>query len=415
MTKVEIIATGNELLTGTVENTTTPFLVDQIRMLGYEIIKLNTVRDNLEEIKGAICEALGRADLIIVTGGLGPTPDDVTREAIAESIQMPLEFRSELWEEIQAFFKKRKRETPPPNINQAYLPYGALAIPNVLGTAPGIIVNLNSKIIIALPGPPEELRQMFLNEVKPFLLHTFPQQTTHLKRCFKVCGVGETVILQKLKDVLEKARDTSAEFSFLPRTGEVHIFLRVSAGEPQLLVDLERKIKISLGDDLYGIDEETLPGKVGELLRSNNLTLGVAESCTGGLIMSYLTNIPGSSDYLRGGIVAYNNEVKERHLGVKPETLEKFSEVSSNTAMEMAEGIKRALNTDIGLATTGFAGPTGGLSEAPVGTVYVGLSTSKENLYSRHFFPGVGRITVKSMAAKAALDLLRRYLIRLKG
>jgi len=415
MTKVEIIATGNELLRGAVENITTPFLVNQVLSWGYEIIRLNTVRDNLEEIKGAICDALTRADLIIVTGGLGPTPDDLTRDAIAESIQMPLEFRNELWEEIQSFFKKRGRETPPSNINQAYLPYGALAVPNALGTAAGIIVTHNSKIIVALPGPPEELRQMFLNEVKSFLLRNFPPQITYLTRCFKVCGIGETVVLQRLKDVLDAARNTSAKFSYLPRGGEVHIILQVSADEPQVFSDLEARICLALGEDLYGIDEETLPGKVGELLRSINFTLGVAESCTGGLILNYLTNIPGSSDYLRGGIVAYHNEIKERQLGVNPETLAVFSEVSPNTAKEMAMGVRRALGTDIGLATTGFAGPTGGLPDAPVGTVYVGLSTPWETFFSKLFYPGLGRITIKSMVAKAALDLLRRYLIRLGG
>ncbi|MGB9792380.1 MAG: competence/damage-inducible protein A [Thermacetogeniaceae bacterium] len=415
MKRVEIIATGNELLTGQVENTTTPFLVNQLQTCGYEIIRTSTVRDNLEEIKSAICEALGRADLIVVTGGLGPTPDDVTREAIAESIQMPLEFRSELWEEIQAYFKRRGKETPPSNINQAYIPYGAIALPNPLGTAPGIVVNFNSKIILALPGPPEELRQMFLKEVKPFLFHNVPHTRLYLKRCFKVCGIGETVVLERLKRILDKARNTSAKFSFLPRAGEVYISLQVSADEPVLFEELEKEIQQALGEDLFGIDEETLPGKVAELMRSSGLTLGVAESCTGGLIMNYLTDVPGSSEYLRGGIVAYQNEVKLKHLGVKPETLEKFTEVSPNTAMEMAEGIRRLFNSDIGLATTGFAGPTGGLPDAPIGTVYVALSTSQESFYSKLFYPGLGRVTVKTLAAKAALDLLRRYIMRSKG
>lgn len=414
MKKVEIIATGSELLTGEVENTTTPFLINQMQALGYEVIRTNTVRDNLEEIKNAICEALTRADLIVITGGLGPTPDDVTREAIAESIQMPLEFRSELWEEIQVFFRRLGKEAPPSNINQAYIPYGALALPNHLGTAPGILLNFNSKIIMALPGPPEELRQMFLKEVKPFLSHNNPY-TPYLKRCFKVCGIGETTVLERLRDILEKARSTSARFRFLPRLGEVHIHLQVSTDEPELFAELEREIYQALGEDLFGIDEETLPGKVAELMRCAGFTLGVAESCTGGLIMSYLTDIPGSSDFLLGGIVAYQNEIKIKQLGVKPETLEEFSEVSPNTAMEMAEGIRKLLNSDIGLATTGFAGPTGGLPGAPIGTVYIGFSTSQECFYSKVFYPGLGRVTVKAMAAKAALDLLRRYLTRKKG
>ncbi|MDH7578448.1 MAG: competence/damage-inducible protein A [Bacillota bacterium] len=414
MVKVEIIATGNELLRGEVENSTTPFLLDQFLGMGYEIGKLITICDDREQIKRAVREALTRAEVIVITGGLGPTPDDLTREALAGAINQPLEFRPEIWEAIQLFFRTRNRETPPANIKQAYLPQQALAVFNSLGTAPGIIVAQGSQTIIALPGPPGELIQMFVNEVKPYLKERY-QVAFFQKRCtFKVFGLGESAILEKLKELLKEIKDMPAKICFLPRLGEVHLILQVTGVQKEvesLFFRLEEKVKCLLGPDLYGVDEATLPGKVGELLRTQNLTLGVAESCTGGLIGNYLTNVPGSSDFFRGGIIAYTNDIKEKLLGVKAGTLAGAGAVSPETAEEMALGICRVLRSDFGLATTGIAGPSGGLPENPVGTVYAGLATPSGTFVKKFFYPGVGRITVKTLAAKGALDFLRRFLI----
>lgn len=415
MTGVEIIATGNELLQGTVENTTTHYIVKQVMDMGYEIRKLSMVRDELDEIKGALCEALNWADLIFITGGLGPTPDDLTREALAEAIQQPLEFRGELWEGIQAYFRAREMPTPPANINQAYLPYGARSVPNSLGTAPGIIVTHNHQLVVALPGPPDELRQMFSNEIKPFLNKHYPANFLSKVRIFKICGLGESTILERLHKILDETKNPDVKFGYLPRDGEVHLILRVTgeskAGAEALLAVLDERIRLALGADLYGTDEETLPGKVGELLHRKNLTLGTAESCTGGLLLSYLTNVPGSSSYLKGGIVAYNNETKVKMLGVQPQTLCLYGAVSPETAKEMAQGARQMLGTDFSLATTGFAGPSGGRQpDTPVGTVYIALATPRNVTARKLCYPGFGRLTIKSLAAKAALDLLRRYL-----
>lgn len=415
MAKVEIIATGDELVKGEIENTTTPFLLNQLLELGYEIGRLVTIGDDQEEIKRTIREALTRAEIIIVTGGLGPTPDDLTREALAEAVNQPLEFRPELWEAIQLFFRARGRETPPANIKQAYLPYQARAVSNHLGTAAGIIVTQGIQTIIALPGPPGELKQMFLSEIRPYLEGRYPVVPFQKKCTFKVFGLGESAILERLKEFLKEIKDTPVKIGFLPRLGEVHVILQATGtrnGVESVFLQLVEKIKSLLEPDLYGIDDTTLPGKVGELLRSQNVTLGVAESCTGGLIGNYLTDIAGSSDYFCGGIIAYHNEIKENILGVKAKTLAEAGAVSPETAKEMALGARRVLGTDLGLATTGVAGPSGGLPETPVGTVYVGLATPSGVFAKKLFYPGVGRITVKKLAAKGALDFLRRFLIK---
>ncbi|AFV11378.1 competence-damage inducible protein CinA [Thermacetogenium phaeum DSM 12270] len=412
---VEIIATGDELLIGEKDNTTTPFLVRQVALLGYEVRRTLTVSDNLNDIAGAVREALHRADLIFVTGGLGPTPDDVTREAVAEAIKRPLEFRSDIWEEIQAGLLRRSNSVPPSNMKQAYLPCGAEPLSNCLGTAPGFIIPITNKTIVVLPGPPGEAREMFLREVKQYLSRRYPPVSGRRVCVFKTCGPGEAVLLERLKEVLAEAKKMDVGISFLPQGGEVHLVLKWNdslkrAGAVEQLK--ERLMKV-LGEDLYGLDEDTLPGKVGELLSQNSLTVGVAESCTGGLVANYLTDVPGSSRYVRGGVVAYTEEVKMRVLGVQESTLNRYGAVSLQTAKEMAEGVRRLTGASIGLATTGFAGPEGGTPDDPVGTVYLGLATRDDVVAQRIFFPGLGRITVKSIAAKRALDLLRRYLLSL--
>ncbi|HHV34977.1 MAG TPA: competence/damage-inducible protein A [Syntrophomonadaceae bacterium] len=420
--RVEIIATGSELLHNKTKNTTTPFLVNQLIGLGYEIKRISTVDDGIEEITGAVCEALRRADLILLTGGLGATPDDVTREAVAEALSMPMEFRSDLWEEIQQYFDKRDLSTTPINMKQAYLPCGAYALHNPLGTAPGILIPYDEDVtIVVLPGPPGETREMFLHEVKPYLIKHYPPPASHKVCTFKICGCGETVVCERIKDVIREARESGIKCSFLSGPDEVQLILELSdPGDDndnnELLKKLGDQIQTLLGPDLYGVNEETLMGKVGEMLIEKGFTVGVAESCTGGLVASYLTDVPGSSGYVRGGVVAYSSEAKEKVLGVSPDVLKDYGAVSPETAKEMARGVRELMNTSIGLSTTGLAGPQGGEPEIPVGTVYLGLSTSEgEELVRKIYYPKVGRLTLKTIAAKRALDFLRRYLINSSG
>lgn len=413
MAKVEIIATGNELLSCQVENTTTSFLQNQVLSMGHEITRLVTIGDDKEKIKEVIQEALTRADVVLITGGLGSTPDDLTREALAEAINHPLEFRTELWSKICEFFESRGRQSPPTSIKQAYLPYGATAIPNSVGTAAGIVQPLGNQVIIALPGPPEELREMFLQWVKPFLENHYFSPPAWKNYTLKVFGIGESTVQERLSSILGELESSGVGISFIPTAGEVHLVLRIpeNVDDQSVFAELLDKAQQLLGPDLYGVGEETLPGKVGELLQTKGLTVGVAESCTGGLIGSYITDVSGSSAYFLGGVVAYSNDVKKTLLGVGNQTLASKGAVSPETALEMARGIRRLLNSDIGLATTGIAGPTGAVPGKPVGTVYVGLATPSLSAVKKFFFPGLGRLAVKNLAAKSALDFLRRYLI----
>jgi nicotinamide-nucleotide amidase len=416
MTRAEIIAIGDELLSGDVENTTTPFIIEQIRLLGYDLIRATTVGDETDRIARAVQGALGVAEIVILTGGLGPTPDDITREALSKAIDTPLEFRPELWQEIQGLFEQRGRSTPPANINQAYLPCHAQAVPNAVGTACGIIVEHRDTAIIVLPGPPHELRRMWLDSVQPYLERRYPPNSLERQqsRILKIYGLGESDVMEKLRHILDVTRETDVRFGFYPRAGEVHITIKTAGSQHEtgvLLDHLSVSLQNLLGTDFYGMGEDTLPAVTGALLKERHQTVATAESCTGGLVAHYLTGVPGSSGYFRGGIVAYHREIKEKLLGVPGETIDDYGVVSEETAMAMATGARRALDADFGIATTGIAGPDGGTSELPVGTVYAGLATPDGQSASKFFLPRMSRGLVKTMASKKAIDLLRRYLI----
>ncbi len=416
MHKAEIIAIGDELLRGDVENTTTPFIIEEIRSLGYDLVRATTVGDETGRIAGAVQGALSAAEIVVLTGGLGPTPDDVTREALSKAIDLPLEFRPELWQEIQRLFEQRGKSTPPANINQAYLPYHAQAVPNSVGTACGIIVEHHEAAIIVLPGPPHELRRMWLESVRPYLARRYPASALdgQQSRVFKVYGLGESEIMERLRHFLEATGEAGVGFGFYPRAGEVHIVIKAAGAGHEtgaLLDHLSGSLKNLLGTDLYGTGEDTLPACTGALLKERRQTVATAESCTGGLAAHYLTGVPGSSEYFRGGIIAYHNDIKAKLLSVSRETIDRFGAVSEQTAMAMATGARSALEADFGIATTGIAGPAGGTPEVPVGTVFVGLSTPDGQSASKIFIPRMSRGLIKIMAAKKAIDLLRRYLI----
>jgi nicotinamide-nucleotide amidase len=418
MARVEIIAIGDELLRGDVVNTTTAFIREQLAGVGYELVQLTTVGDEIGRIVKAIRDALNAAEIVILTGGLGPTPDDVTREALARAIDQPLEFRTELWQEIQKLFRQRGRETSSANISQAYLPYQARAVPNSLGTACGIIAGHDGATIIALPGPPHELRQMVVDHVLPYLRGHYPPDPSCVTRSktFKVYGIGESDVFERIRRLVEAAQAAGLKFSFYPRAGEVHLVITAAGAgsEAAALFDhLGPSLSNLLGASLYGAGEDTLPSVTGALLRTHGLTVGTAESCTGGLIAHYLTNVPGSSYYFRGGIVAYDPGLKERLLHVRRSTLDNFGVVSEQTAAEMAAGACKLLGSDFGLATTGLAGPSGGTPEIPVGTVYIGLASPDGVSVDRLFWPRLSRDQVKTMASKKAIDMLRRFLLAL--
>lgn len=386
--RVELISVGTELLKGKI-NTDTAYLGEKLDNIGLTIERETTVGDDREKIESVLREVLNRADIIITTGGLGPTFDDLTREVMAKVLKKKLVFDREVMHEIAAHFAKRELEMPKENERQAYIIEGARVIPNKVGTAPGMVVEKRSKAdsksktqrvsVIMLPGPPREMRPMVEEVVLPYLKEKYERRI--LKKCvLHICGLTESSAYEKIKEVVEIERRMEGgilRFSILAHLATIDVEIS-GEGENELLVDemlhkARQEIYDCLGDYIYGQDEDTLESVVGGLLLRKRLTLAVAESCTGGLLGDRITDVAGSSVYFKEGIVAYSNEAKVRILGVREETLNGFGAVSRETALEMARRVQGISGADIGLATTGIAGPTGGTPEKPAGLVYIAL------------------------------------------
>ncbi len=401
---------------------------EKLDSIGLAIDRETTVADDREKIEGVLQEVLNRSDIVITTGGLGPTFDDLTREVMAKVLKKKLVFDPEVMHQIAAHFAKRDLEMPKNNERQAYIIEGAKVIPNKMGTAPGMIVERKTmagskskvqkgKVIIMLPGPPREMKPMVEEVVLPYLKERYERKI--LKKCvLHISGLTESAVYEKIKEVVEIERMMEGgilRFSILAHLAEIDVEIS-GEGENELLVDemlhkAKQEIYDCLGDYIYGEDEDTLESVVGKLLLSKRLTLAVAESCTGGLIGDRITDFAGSSVYFKEGVVAYSNEAKVRILGVKEETLNESGAVSRESALEMASGIQRISGTDIGLATTGIAGPTGGTAEKPVGLVYVALVWPEMGVEICEEFRFSGkRREIKESTVANALDILRKAL-----
>lgn len=425
--KVEMVCVGTELLKGKV-NTDNAYLGEKLDSIGLAIDRETTVADDREKIEGVLQEVLNRSDIVITTGGLGPTFDDLTREVMAKVLKKKLVFDPEVMHQIAAHFAKRDLEMPKNNERQAYIIEGAKVIPNKVGTAPGMIVERKTmagskskvqkgKVIIMLPGPPREMKPMVEEVVLPYLKERYERKI--LKKCvLHISGLTESAVYEKIKEVVEIERMMEGgilRFSILAHLAKIDVEIS-GEGENELLVDemlhkAKQEIYDCLGDCIYGEDEDTLESVVGRLLLSKRLTLAVAESCTGGLIGDRITDFAGSSVYFKEGVVAYSNEAKVRILGIKEETLNESGAVSRESALEMASGIQRISGTDIGLATTGIAGPTGGTAEKPVGLVYVALMWPEMGVEICKEFRFSGkRREIKESTVANALDILRKAL-----
>jgi nicotinamide-nucleotide amidase len=425
--RVELISVGTELLKGKI-NTDIAYLGEKLDSIGLTIDRETTVGDDQEGIESVFREALNRFDLIITTGGLGPTFDDLTREAMAKVLKRKLVFDKEVMHQIAAHFAKRDLEMPKENERQAYIIEGAKVIPNKVGTAPGMIVErrtktgLKSKVqrvsVIMLPGPPREMRPMVEEVLLPYLKEKYERKI--LKKCvLHISGLTESAAYEKVKDIVEIERKMEGgilRFSILAHLTTVDVEIS-GEGENELLVDemlhkARQEIYDCLEDYIYGQDEDILESVVGGLLLRNRLTLAVAESCTGGLLGDRVTDVAGSSVYFKEGIVAYSNQAKVRILGVQEETLNQFGAVSRETALEMARGIHRISGADIGMATTGIAGLTGGTPEKPVGLVYIALVWAKRGVeICKEFHFSGQRREIKESTVASALDILRRALM----
>jgi nicotinamide-nucleotide amidase len=416
---IELINTGSELLLGRVLNTHQQWLGRQLAGLGYRLDRQSAVPDTGPAIEQAVREALARADLIIVTGGLGPTSDDLTRDLIAGLLGKPLSVDGATLERIETFFASRGRPAPPRTKVQALVPQGAVVLANAHGTAPGLVLELapgqfrpsqQPGLLILLPGPPRELRPMFAEQVAPILRQRFPLANAPVCLTLKTTGLGESVVEEYIAGPLKHLTDAGLEIGYCARIGEVEV--RLSAGGPgaaQVIGESEAIVRGLMGPHIFGVNDEELESVIVRRLTERKETLALAESCTGGHIANRLTDVAGASVVLWGGLVTYSNEAKQLLLGVRTETLAAHGAVSEATAREMAEGAQQRYGTDFALAVTGIAGPGGGTDAKPVGTVFISLAERNKTIVQGHF-NRYDRPTFKFVTSQQALELLRRRL-----
>ena len=399
---------GTELLLGQIVDTNSATIAKAVSTLGINIFRKTTVGDNLPRIKKALGEALSRAELVIISGGLGPTEDDVTKQAVSEFFGKKLSPEKSILEKIQEKFTHRQVSWNA-ILKQSMVPASAKTISNPVGTAPGIIIEERGKTVILLPGVPEELKAM-IPQVMEYLSGKIESNLVIKSRTLKVCGIGESRVNEKIAPLMSQTNPTVA---LLAKKGEVHIRItaRFSPGEVDRKIEnTEKIIREKLGDYIFGTDEDTLEKVVGELLIKKKITLSVAESCSGGLVCERLTNIPGISAVFLCGLVAYSNRAKTELLNISPQLIKEKGAVSSEVAKKMAKGIRDITGSDVSIGITGIAGPGGGTPEKPVGLVYIALDAKERSICNRYFFSGK-REVIKWKTSQEALDLLRRYLL----
>ena len=409
--KAEIIAIGSELLTPDRLDTNSLFLTEQLNRLGIEVVRKLVVGDQRSQIRDAFREALGRAELVVSIGGLGPTEDDLTREALAELLGRRLILNEAILLGIQARFRRFGRQMPEINQRQAMVPEGAIVLENTQGTAPGLWLETDGRIVILLPGPPQELKPMFTQEVEGRLAWRTTAVRLY-KRELRVAGMAESDVEQRIAPIYTRYPD--AQTTILASPGEVQIHLRAWSADAtaaeKLLKEIVERIVMALGENIFTTKGESLEEVVARDLNLNGATIAVAESCTGGLLSQRLTSIPGSSSYFLGGVVCYSNDLKRVWVDVPADLLESKGAVSMEVARALAEGIRRRSGSTLGLAVTGIAGPGGGSPEKPVGTVHVALAERAGGKERTLHLPG-DRDRIRWQASQAALDLVRRYFL----
>lgn len=408
----EIICVGTELLLGEIVNTNAAFIARELASLGICVYHQEVVGDNPARLSEVYKKAISRSQLIVLSGGLGPTYDDLTKETVAEVLGLSMTCDETSLERIKAYFAATGREMTENNEKQAYVPLGGKAIRNDYGTAPGIAVESADCITILLPGPPNELEPMFSERVIPYLSEYTGEHI--ISHNINIMGMGESKVETVLKDIMMSSENpTVAPYAKL---GEVRLRITARSDDVEkadrMCFDMIECIeKTEVGRYIYGIDVNTIEEAVIAKLKKLHKTIATAESCTGGLIAKKLTDVPGSSEVFKSGIVSYCNEIKESVLGVDAHTIEKYTAVSANTAMEMAKGARLLLNADIGISATGYAGPDGGTESEPCGTVYIGISTDKGETFERLSYSSMrSRSFIREAAAGRALLAVLRTL-----
>jgi competence/damage-inducible protein CinA-like protein len=409
--KAEIIAVGSELLTPDRIDTNSLFLTEELNKLGIEVLRKTIVGDNRELLAEAFRDALHRVPVVIASGGLGPTADDLTRETVADLLNRKLRLNDDVVRHIEARFRSFKRDMPSVNLRQAMVPDGAEVLENPRGTAPGLWLEDDGRMIALLPGPPRELKPLFLEQVLPRLQRRV-SGIRMFKRELRVTGLGESHVEERIRPIYTRYADVNT--TILATPGEIQIHLRVwtenAMHAESMLNEMVSSFELALGDRIFAHSATPLEQVVAEILTTNRATIAAAESCTGGLLAERLTRVPGSSNYFLGGVVCYSNELKTTWAGVPAEVIAVKGAVSSEVAVALAHGIRRNVGTTLGIGITGVAGPGGGSEEKPVGTVHIALSSAegvKERLVN---LPG-DREAIRFYASQLALDMVRIHFL----
>jgi len=417
---VELINTGSELMLGRVLNTHQQWLCRQLADLGYLVARQVAVADTPSEIEQAVRESLARADLVITTGGLGPTSDDLTRELIARLLGKQLREDPAALAHIRQFFEIRNRPMPERTRVQALAPEGAIVLPNPHGTAPGLAMRIDPNPfrstgkpawLLLLPGPPRELRPMFRDTVVPLLRREVPVHSPFICTTLRTTGLGESLVQERIHQPLAELVTGGLDVGYCARPGQVDVRLAAQGSQLAALVSKAEKIvRQRLAGHIFATGDEELASVIIQLLTERKETLALAESCTGGYIANELTNVPGASAVLLAALVTYSNEAKQKFLGVAGATLEQHGAVSESVARQMAEGARRQTKADYALSVTGIAGPDGGTAAKPVGTVFIGLAGPFETMVEKNFNP-YDRLTFKQITAQQSLEFLRHRIV----
>ncbi len=408
----EIISIGDELLIGQVVNTNASWMAAQLSVAGISVKQISTIADNSEEIISSLNAAQKRSDVILITGGLGPTKDDITKTTLSDYFKSQLVFNQKVYDHINHLFKDRGIVMNQLNTDQALIPDNCIVIPNNHGTAPGMWFEHNQKIIISMPGVPFEMKAMMSDKIIPELSNRFIFKKLHFKTILTQ-GIGESMLASKIEP-WESSLPANVKLAYLPQPGMVRLRLSITGEEEstshQIIESEIEKLKQIIPNEIFGYNEDTLELVIGKLLQQKNLTVSTAESCTGGYIAHLITSVAGSSNYFKGSTVAYANETKENILNVSKKNLIDKGAVSKEVVLEMAKGARKLFNTDFAIATSGIAGPDGGTDDKPVGTTWIAISTVKKSFAVKYNMGNHRQRNIRRTAI-AALNLLRKELI----
>jgi len=410
--KAEIISIGSEILRGQITDTNANFIAKKLAESGIDLEHISAVSDSPESLLSTLKLALQRSNLIITTGGLGPTEDDITYHTIARALNLKLIKYPEAEENLKRIFKKINTTLSPSNLKQVYLPEGAKIIINQYGTAPAMILEKDNKIICSFPGVPYEMKNLIEENLIPYLKEKFPPSMIKKSKTLKITGLGESSVNELIRDYINKKTNFSFGIYANPEDIQVQITTQAPTEKEtdKLLQYSVNQLKKILGNYVYGTDKQSLEEVVGNLLKNKKIRVAVAESCTGGMLGEMITRIPGSSKYFQGGVISYASIVKEDLLKVLPEVIKKYGEVSEQVARLMAEGVRINCHSNIGISITGIAGPGGATEKKKVGLVYMALADGEKTITKKHQLFG-SRQLIRLRSVRRALNMLRMYLM----